>query len=99
MYILRQLPFLDPVSFVEVSGESVAIRGYQVIVWVSLSISEVLDGDASRFPAVLDTGHNHNFSIRERQLVRWAGLGVDRLPRLGEVLVNQQEVPLLAVSL
>jgi hypothetical protein len=99
MYILRQLPFRDAASFVEVAGEPIAIRPYQIIVWVSLSVSEVLDADAPRFPAVLDTGHNHNFSIRERQLLRWAGIGADMLPQLGEILVNQREVPLLAVSL
>lgn len=83
----------------EVAGEPVAVRAYQIIVWVSLSDSEILDRDAPRFPAVLDTGHNHNFSIQERQLSRWAGIGVDRLPHLGEIRVNQQELPLLAAFL
>lgn len=96
---MRQLPFRDSASLVEVAGESVSIRAYQIIVRVSLSVSEVLDRDAPRFPAVLDTGHNHNFSIQERQLSRWAGIRVDKLPRLGEIRVNQQELPLLAAFL
>ena len=27
-----------------------------------------------RFPAILDTGHNHNFSIRHQHLVNWASI-------------------------
>lgn len=79
MYILRQLPFQDSVSFVEVYGEAVAIRAYQIIVWVSLSISEILDGDAPCFPAVLDTGYNHNFRFGSDSSivgVELAGIGL-----------------------
>lgn len=95
MHILRQLPFHDATSDIEVAGEVVPVRPYQVVVWVSLSVRDVLDRDAPRFPAVLDTGHNHNFSIQERQLVAWAGLRPEALGRLGAVLVNRQEVPLV----
>lgn len=93
--ILRQLPFQDVPSSVEVVGEHVDVRACQVIVWVSLSVADVLDKDAPRFPAVLDTGHSHNFSIQEGQLLRWAKLRMDSLEETKKILVNRQEVPLL----
>ncbi len=99
VHILRQLPFLDAASTIEVGGESVAIRAYQIVVWVSLSVSEVLEVQAPRFPAILDTGHNHNFSIREKQFVKWTRISLGALTRLGQVLVNRQEVPLFAAHL
>ena len=96
MDVLRKLPFSDKASSVDVSSETVLIRAYQIIVWVSLAVENVL---SSPFPAVLDTGHSHNFSIRESQLAAWAGINLDRCPKYGKVLVNRQEVPLVGVNL
>jgi hypothetical protein len=75
-----------------VAGQTVTIRPYQIIVWVSLTVRDVID-DPLRFPAVLDTAHNHNFSIREEQL-EWAGLQEAMLEKVGEIRVNRQEVRL-----
>jgi hypothetical protein len=51
-----------------------------------VSISEAgidqLHPNAPRFPAVLDTGCNHSFVIRERHLIEWAGIHPDYLRRL-----------------
>jgi hypothetical protein len=84
---------------VDVSGEVVPIRAFQIILWVSLSGEDTLPGNAPRFPAVLDAGHGHNFSIQERQLDRWAGVHRGWCARLGAILVNRQEVPLLRAGL
>jgi hypothetical protein len=92
--ILRRLPFRDVPSTVEVVGETVEVRAYQIIVWVSLGVGGVLGAEAPRFPAVLDTGHSHNVSLQEHQLDHWAGLPLETLERLGTILVNRQEVPL-----
>lgn len=99
MQIFRRLPFRDAPHTIEVAGEDVPIRAYQIVVWVSLSPGELLADDAPRFPAVLDTGHSHNFSIREDLLLSWAGLGPEDLSGLGSILVNQQEVPLRVAQL
>jgi len=99
MYVLRQLTLLDSASFVEVGGASVTIRAFQIAVWVSLSMDAVLEENAPRFSAILDTGHNHNFSIQEWQVIEWARVRPNSLARLGEVRVNRQEVPLLAAFL
>src|SRR5262249_2520938 len=74
--------------------ELVPVRPYQIVVWVSLGIQDVLDKDAMRFPAVLDSGHTHNFSIRADLLSRWAGLQAEALGDLGSILVNRAQVPL-----
>ncbi len=95
--VLRQLPLSVPPSTIEVCGHLIAIRPFQVVVWASLGVEESLPIGAPRFPAVIDTGHNHNFSIREQQLREWAGLR--NLIQLNYILVNQQEVPLLKANL
>lgn len=99
MHVLRQLPFRDVAQTLEVAGEQVIVRGYQITVWVSLSSADTLEKGARRFPAVLDTGHTHNFSIRANQLLLWAGLRLDELQELGSILVNRDEVPLKAAQL
>ena len=40
---------------------------YQIVVMVSIAAKRVIElpSDAPRFPAVLDTGNNHNFAIRQ----------------------------------
>ena len=40
---------------------------------------------------MLDTGNNHNFAIRQEQLVRWTGL---TLPKRGLVNVGGTTIPL-----
>src|SRR5262249_48155019 len=49
---------------------------YQFAVVVSIAANRVIElpSDAPRFPAVLDTGNNHNFAIRREQFARWTGL-------------------------
>jgi hypothetical protein len=54
-----------------------------------------LPADAPRFPAVLDTGNNHNFAIRHEQLDRWTGLS---LPKRGLVNVGGRTIPLYAAN-
>jgi hypothetical protein len=96
MHILRKLPFRDVPFKFEIAGELVTIRPFQIVVWVTLSVRDELEKDAPRFPAILDTGHNHNFSIQGSHLLRWAGMSREHFSPLGNILVNRQEIPLLA---
>jgi hypothetical protein len=82
---------------VTVGDEVVLVRAYQIIVWVNLAAGD-RPTSIHAFPAVLDTGHGHNFSIRESQLLRWAGLAAEDLPRCGAILVNGQETSLYAAD-
>ena len=62
-------PFYATETFVDTPSGKIAVRPYQLVVWVGLSHG----GNLSRpFPAVLDTGHTHNFSMREEHLRAWA---------------------------
>lgn len=85
MKILDRLPYFDETTYLTVGASPIEVRRYQIVVWVSLN--------ALRFPAVLDTGHTHNFTICERQLKRFASL--DSLPIIGHVDVNRQLLPQL----
>ena len=83
--ILRHLPFSERDDIAFVRGERVRVKAYQIIAWVSLSVKRVATWEPGTptFPAILDPGHNHNFSIQEEQLIRWAGLRPETLPILG----------------
>lgn len=91
-HVLRDLPFRDTASDIEVGEQRVLVRPYQIVVWVSVSAGESPKGPP--FPAVLDTGHTHNFSIQETLLTDWAQLHISDLESLGDILVNQRLVPL-----
>jgi hypothetical protein len=93
--VLRQLPFKSIPSTLQVAAESVTIRPFQIIVWMSLGE----DPKGSTFPVVVDTGHNQHFSIQEIQLLRWAGVASRELSISGRILVNRQEVPLCRTKL
>ncbi len=83
MKIIDRLPFADRPHLVTVRGEAVDVYRNQIIIWVSIN-------DAQRpLPAILDTGHGHNFSIDEGQLSRWSGVS---LKRIGELEVGHQRV-------
>src|SRR5207248_8816355 len=85
--ILRRLPFFAREDEVTVGSERVRIRPYQIIVWVSVSTKSLLElpPQARRLPALLDTGHNHNFSIRAQHLRRWAGIDPAGVPLRGRI--------------
>lgn len=57
------MPFPAEPGEVSVRGERVKVRGDQIIVWVTLSPQKAFNPElaAVPFPAILDTGHTHNF--------------------------------------
>ena len=58
MKIIDNLPFAGQPHLVTVGDEAVEVYRNQIIVWVSIVHA------ASPLPAILDTGHGHNLSIR-----------------------------------
>jgi len=66
MKILDRLPFSETRTEVWTPDQLVTVKPYQVIVTVSLAVRELIELDPGlpRFPAILDTGNNHNFAIR-----------------------------------
>ena len=95
-----RLPFHENADEVAVGLERVRIRPYQIIVWVSLSAKSVLElpPHAPRFPAILDTGHNHNFSIRHQHLVNWASIDPAGAPVRGAVREGGRRAPLYRLN-
>jgi hypothetical protein len=98
--ILRDLPFSAADSVATVGRERVRVKAHQIIVWVSVNMHGVLDpGNAPRFPAILDTGHTHYFSIQEQHLINWAGIRPQLLHVLGSLREGGRRVPLRAAHL
>jgi hypothetical protein len=94
--VLRNLPYRGEAGEVSLGLERIPILPYQIIVWVSVTTRTVLTlpPSAPRIPAILDTGHSHNFSIQERHLAEWARLSPPLLPQRGTIIVTKQEIPL-----
>ena len=69
MKVLSRLPFSQSPSVVSTPDGIVEVKPFQIVLMVSLAprgLTE-LPKESVRFPAILDTGTNHNFSIREEQ--------------------------------
>jgi len=94
--ILRLVPFTDTNDELHVGSERVQIKPYQLVTWVSVAVWRTLElrPQTPRFPAIIDTGHNHNFSIRAEHLRSWAGLGVETVGKIGAVRIGGQRVHL-----
>lgn len=71
----------------------ILVRAFQLIVSVRICVGSQV---SRSFPAVLDTGHSHNFSISETLLRDWAGLS---LPSVRMTRVNGIPVPVAAADL
>jgi hypothetical protein len=89
--ILDRCPFYEAATEVETPSGPVLIRSYQIVAWVSLSVRGAL---SRPFPAILDTGHSHNFSIKEEHLEAWTGLHAHEIQTIGHARVNKQLVEL-----
>jgi hypothetical protein len=95
--ILRDLPFFpEKPKDVEFDGRYIPIKADQIMVWVGVTEGAQTEFDPRRpvFPAILDTGLSHNFSIRSENLIRWAGLDPRWLERAGEARISEEKVPL-----
>jgi hypothetical protein len=83
MRIVDRLPGAEEHFLVNVPGGRLRVKPYQIIVSISISDAPTWDTRTPIIPALLDTGNNHNFSIQEQQLLRWAGIHPEGLRSLG----------------
>jgi hypothetical protein len=100
--ILRDVPFTDGFTTIEVRGRSYRIFPYQIVVWVSLGFAgrRKLDPHAPRFPAILDTAFTDNFVINKQQLAQFAGLQPESLSSWGEDLrTHGRRIPIREANL
>src|SRR5271166_6553175 len=97
MKILDRLRFFEGPSAVSTPDGVAEVKPYQIVVTASLAARGLMELPAGspRFPAILDTGMNHNFCIRREHFERWARL---ELRQRGKVRIRGDEVPLLAGS-
>jgi hypothetical protein len=89
--ILDRLPFDTAVTTVDSSCGPLEIRPFQIVVWVRIGTSELF---SRPFPTVLDTGMNHNLSIREAMLEPLTGIRPDQFEDGGHTKVLNEEIPL-----
>ena len=93
--LLDRCPVYEEATEVVAPSGPVVVRAYQIVVWVGLSFR----GALSRvFSAVLDTGHSHNFSIKQELLESWTGLHPREIPTIGHARLNKQLVELKGIS-
>jgi hypothetical protein len=100
--ILRNLPFSDRLSTVEVRGRPYRVLPNQVLVWVSLGRfgQPAFDPRTPRFAAILDTGFTDNFLIHEQHLRQFAGLEAEQLTRYREDLrAHGRRIPILMANI
>lgn len=87
--VLRALPYFPHPTAIDFEAHGqrhrVDVMAYQIVVWVGIApVGELHPAaGAPRFPAILDTGHTHNFAIRPTQLRDWTGIDWPRLPPEG----------------
>jgi hypothetical protein len=94
MKILDRLPIQKDRSPLTFGGRNITVHPDQILVWVSVHLSEVLapEENIPRFPALLDTGNNLGLSVQDRHLREWAGLAPELLDGLGVIEINGQVV-------
>jgi hypothetical protein len=95
-HLLDRMPFSEFPSELGVRGQRVRIRADQIIIWLTLTPNRVSSPNlsATPFPAILDIGHNHTFSILEQHLTDWAGLRPEQLATTGAVRERGQRLNL-----
>ena len=93
MKIIDRLPIPEEGWKVPIPDGAEEVRPYQIIVRVSITAENVQDcpPETPTIPAILDTGNNHNFAIRQEHWDRW----IHWAPRrIGQINVSGFIVPL-----
>jgi hypothetical protein len=94
MKILDRLPIPEKRWSLRIGDRYATAHRNQVLVWVSVNLASALEPETNilRFPALLDTGNNFDFSVQDRQLREWAELDPNLLLVLGDIEINGQAV-------
>ena len=74
--IIRDLPYFDQPTRVQVRGRSFSVKRDQIVVWIGITEKGIQDLDprTPSFPAILDIGGNYNLLINEQHLTAWADI-------------------------
>ncbi len=98
--IIRDLPYFEQPTRVQVRGRSFSVKRDQIVVWISITEQGIkqFDPRVPRFPAILDIGCNYNLLINEQHLTAWAGIQPGYLRQLLRMRVAGQPVSHLAAN-
>jgi hypothetical protein len=90
MKILDRLPIPENRKSRRFGDRYVTIHANQILVWVSVHLSGILvpEENIPRFSALVDTGNNFGFSVRDRHLREWAGIDPDLLDVRGDIAIE-----------
>lgn len=94
MKILNRLPIDGEHVSSSIPNVPLYLKPFQIGIRVSILDEPNWDSRALIIPALLDTGNNHNFSIQDRHLIRWAGIHPESLRYLG-VIRDREHSPSL----
>jgi hypothetical protein len=85
--IIRDLPYFEQPTPVQVRGRSFSVKRDQIVVWIGITEKGIQDLDPRTpcFPAILDIGCNYNLLINEQHLTAWAGIQPGYLRQLVRV--------------
>jgi hypothetical protein len=94
MKIIDRLPISDKRTSLQFQNRYTTIHRSQILVWVSVHLPGALEPEENtpRFPALMDTGNNFDFSVQERHLREWAGIDPGLLVGLGDIEINGKVV-------
>jgi hypothetical protein len=95
------LPYYEDKTRVSVGSETVDVKAFQIILWLSVSSQRSDDWDprTPRFPAILDVGNNHNFAISDEHLIKWAGIQSASMHALKKIREKGTTIPLRSAAL
>jgi hypothetical protein len=90
------LAYYSEKTTISVVNEIFEVKQFQIIVWVSIAIrrKSPLNPVSPKLPAKLDIGNTHNFALTRTQLLNWAGIHSERIPRMGRIRREGTTVPL-----
>jgi hypothetical protein len=99
--ILRRLPSFSRPTTYQFQGRSVGIYSSLIVISVSLGppIQKWLHLNALRFPAILDTGYNGTFLLREEHLTLWAGFRLANFDLVRGLAVSGRYAPVYDAGL
>jgi hypothetical protein len=68
--IIRDLPYFDQPTRVQVRGRSFSVKRDQIVVWIGITEKGIQDLDPRTpcFPAILDIGCHYNLLINEQHM-------------------------------
>lgn len=95
MKILERLPLLPRTQSLRFGSRHVPFHRNAQVVWLSVGAPGSRDPQHAcpPFPALLDSGNNHDCFLDEHHLVHWAGMQPALFQTVGSIRINERDVP------